>query len=76
MLSNPASNAIEIIVELCEKLSSALGIELDPVANNNRGKELLVSTPSSKVKVFVIPTNEEIVMSGNNIDGFIVTVKL
>ena len=56
-------NDVEFRAELCEKLSSALGIELDPVANNNRGKELLVSTPNSKIKVFVIPTNEEIVIA-------------
>ena len=56
-------NDVEFRAELCEKLSGALGIELDPVANNNRGKELLVSTPNSKIKVFVIPTNEEIVIA-------------
>ena len=56
-------NDVEFRAELCEKLSGALGIELDPVANNNRGQELLVSTPNSKIKVFVIPTNEEIVIA-------------
>ena len=56
-------NDVEFRAELCEKLQGALGIELDPVANNNRGKELLVSTPNSKIKVFVIPTNEEIVIA-------------
>ena len=56
-------NDVEFRAELCDKLSGALGIELDPVANNNRGQELLVSTPNSKIKVFVIPTNEEIVIA-------------
>lgn len=56
-------NDFEFRAELCEKLQGALGIELDPVANNSRGKELLVSTPNSKIKVFVIPTNEEIVIA-------------
>ena len=56
-------NDVEFRAELCEKLSGALGIELDLVANNNRGQELLVSTPNSKIKVFVIPTNEEIVIA-------------
>lgn len=41
----------------------ALGIELDPEANQIRGKEAVISTPDSKVKVFVIPTNEEIVIA-------------
>ena len=56
-------NDVDFRVELCEKLKGALGIELDLEANNHRGQELLVSTPSSKVKVFVIPTNEEIVIT-------------
>ena len=56
-------NDVDFRVELCEKLKGALGIELDLEANNHRGQELLVSTPSSKVKVFVIPTNEEIVIA-------------
>jgi acetate kinase len=56
-------NDVDFRVELCEKLQGALGIELDLEANNHRGQELLVSTPSSKVKVFVIPTNEEIVIA-------------
>lgn len=41
----------------------ALGIELDPEANQIRGKEAVISTPDSKVKVFIIPTNEEIVIA-------------
>ena len=56
-------NDVDFRVELCEKLKGALGIELDLEANNHRGQEILVSTPSSKVKVFVIPTNEEIVIA-------------
>ena len=56
-------NDVDFRVELCEKLKGALGIELDLEANNHRGQELLVSSPSSKVKVFVIPTNEEIVIA-------------
>ncbi|MFR7843824.1 MAG: hypothetical protein ACLU3U_12725 [Gallintestinimicrobium sp.] len=37
-----------------------LGVELDKEANNIRGKERIVSTPSAKTKVLVIPTNEEL----------------
>lgn len=39
---------------------SFLGIELDEEANKLRGKEVKISTPTSKVKVYVIPTNEEL----------------
>ena len=37
-----------------------LGIELDKEANGKRGEEIVISTPDSKVKVCVIPTNEEL----------------
>ena len=37
-----------------------LGIEVDAEANGKRGKEIIISTPDSKVKVLVIPTNEEL----------------
>lgn len=41
-----------------------LGIVLDKDANNGlRGKIGLISTPESKVKVYVIPTNEELVIA-------------
>ncbi len=37
-----------------------LGITLDEEANAKRGEEMLISTADSKVKVAVIPTNEEL----------------
>ncbi len=37
-----------------------LGIKLDEEANSKRGEDILISTPDSKVKVAVIPTNEEL----------------
>ena len=40
-----------------------LGAKLDPERNNTRGKEALISTDDSKVKVFVIPTNEELMIA-------------
>jgi acetate kinase len=40
-----------------------MGLELDPVKNNVRGKEAFVNTDSSKVKVIVIPTNEELMIA-------------
>ena len=32
-------------------------------ANSKRGEDVMISTPDSKVKVFVIPTNEELVIA-------------
>ena len=40
-----------------------LGIALDDEQNAIRGKENIVSTPDSKVKVMVIPTNEELAIA-------------
>ncbi len=37
-----------------------LGVTLDEEANKVRGEEVVISTPDSKVKVAVIPTNEEL----------------
>ncbi len=40
-----------------------LGIELDEEANSKRGEDIMISTKDSKVKVFVIPTNEELMIA-------------
>jgi len=42
---------------------SALGVKIDPVRNDCRGVERLISTDDSKIKVFVIPTNEEVMIA-------------
>ena len=39
-----------------------LGITLDEEANRKRGEDVVISTPDSKVKVAVIPTNEELMI--------------
>ena len=45
--------------EVCSYLGY-LGIALDEEANATRGQEIVISTADSKVKVAVIPTNEEL----------------
>lgn len=40
-----------------------LGVELDEEANKIRGEEKLISTADSKVKVYVVPTNEELAIA-------------
>ncbi|MGC8830820.1 MAG: acetate/propionate family kinase [Verrucomicrobiia bacterium] len=48
---------------VCAGLES-LGIEIDKQANENvRAREAVISKPGSKVKVMVIPTNEELVVA-------------
>ena len=48
--------------EICSDLEY-MGVELDPVRNNERAEEHLISTDDSKVKVFVIATNEELMIA-------------
>ena len=40
-----------------------LGTRIDPERNNVRGKEVEISAEGSKVKIFAIPTNEEIMIA-------------
>jgi acetate kinase len=53
-------NSAEIRRRICQS-SAWLGIELDDEANVNAGPRL--STPSSKVSAWVIPTNEELMIA-------------
>jgi len=55
-------NAIETRAQICKGLEF-LGIEIDDAKNNVRGKATEVSKDGAKVKVFVIPTNEELVIA-------------
>ena len=55
-------NGIEVRKEICNSLSF-LGVKIDEEKNNCRGKEVEISTPDSKVKVFVVPTNEELMIA-------------
>lgn len=48
---------------VCENYLKFLGIEIDDEANNTCGKEAIISTPDSKVKVLVVPTNEELAIA-------------
>lgn len=55
-------NQDKLRAELMEKLAY-LGVKLNPEANMSRGKEIEISAPDSAVRVFVIPTNEELVIA-------------
>ena len=55
-------NAAETRRDICKGLEF-LGIEINQEANKVRGKEAIISTDDSKVKVIVIPTNEELVIA-------------
>jgi acetate kinase len=55
-------NAIATRKEIIDGLK-VLGIFIDEEKNNVRGKETLISTDSSSVKVFIIPTDEELMIA-------------
>lgn len=48
--------------KVCEHLAF-LGIGVDDEANGARGREIVISTPDSRVAVLVIPTNEELAIA-------------
>lgn len=45
-----------------------LGVELDEEANKIRGEEKLIATADSKVKVYVVPTNEELAIARETVE--------
>ncbi len=55
-------NSPELRVEFVKGLEF-MGIKLDEEKNKVRGQERIVSTDDSKVKVLVIPTNEELMIA-------------
>ena len=55
-------NQINIRKKVCEQLEF-MGVLIDADANNQKGEEKLVSQPDSKVKIYVIPTNEELMIA-------------
>ena len=55
-------NQINIRKKVCEQLEF-MGVLIDVDANNQKGEEKLVSQPDSKVKIYVIPTNEELMIA-------------
>ena len=55
-------NQINIRRGICEKLEF-MGVKVDVDANNMRGEEKEISAPDSKIKVYVVPTNEELMIA-------------
>ena len=55
-------NQCSLREEVCEPLAF-MGVEIDREANKVRGEEKVISTPASKVKVVVIPTDEELMIA-------------
>lgn len=60
-------NSSEARAEICKDMQ-ALGIEVDSEKNNVRGKEQIISSDASKIKVLVIPTNEELMIARETLE--------
>ena len=55
-------NSIDSRVEIGEKIAS-LGVKIDTAVNDFRGKLKKISTEDSKIPVYVVPTNEELMIA-------------
>ena len=55
-------NSASMRARICQGLEY-LGVKLDPEKNNTRGKEAIISADDSKVTVWVISTNEELMIA-------------
>ena len=55
-------NAIQVREKVCDALE-CLGVKIDKKKNETRGEEIKLSTSDSKVQVYVIPTNEELMIA-------------
>lgn len=56
-------NNIAMREKICEILKDSLGVVVDKERNNVRGETRVITADNSKVKVAVIPTNEELVIA-------------
>ena len=55
-------NDTAVRADVCKYLSF-MGVKIDPELNKTRGKEIKISTPDSTVEVWVVPTNEELMIA-------------
>ncbi len=55
-------NQTGLRADVCAPLAF-MGVEIDAEANKARGVEAVISTPGSKVKVVVVPTDEELMIA-------------
>ena len=55
-------NDVNVRASVCEYLGF-MGVKIDPELNSKRGKEMKISTPDSSVEVWVVPTNEELMIA-------------
>lgn len=61
-------NAAYLRTLIINDIQEALGVEIDETINNTRsGDDRFISTENSKVKVMIIPTNEEVMIARDTV---------
>ena len=55
-------NGFETRERICNYLG-VIGVEIDKELNKQKGKELKISSDNSRVQVYVVPTNEELMIA-------------
>ena len=59
-------NLKHLRLNICNRLK-ALGVEIDEKLNDTFSDERIISTPNSKIKVYIIPTNEEVMIARDTV---------
>ncbi|MCQ2547450.1 MAG: acetate kinase [Clostridia bacterium] len=60
-------NSASMRAKICENMD-ALGIKIDEELNNVRGEERIISAADSKIKILLIPTNEELMIARDTLE--------
>ena len=60
-------NSIPVRRQICEELA-CLGVKIDLDQNNKRGEVVKISTDDSSIAVYVIPTDEELMIARDTLD--------
>ncbi|MBE5821973.1 MAG: acetate kinase [Clostridiales bacterium] len=60
-------NQINTRKAICDRLKF-MGVEINDDANSIKGEEVEISTPNSKVKVWIVPTNEELMIAKDTLE--------
>jgi acetate kinase len=60
-------NGINIREAICRNLDFA-GIQLDPQLNLTRGKEARISSDTSRTQIWIVPTNEELIVARQTVE--------
>ena len=59
-------NLKHLRLNICNRLK-ALGVEIDEKLNDTFSDERIISTPNSKIKVYIVPTNEEVMSARDTV---------